>query len=122
MWPGLIYVFVGGGLGSVARYAIGVGFEKHNTATLPYHTLLSNFISCLIAGLLIGYLPKSGFYTEGRLWLLTGFCGGFSTFSTFSLEVVFMIQKGAYPSALFYATLSFLSCLIAVFAGIKMAS
>ncbi|MBK7009502.1 MAG: CrcB family protein [Saprospiraceae bacterium] len=117
---GFVYVFMGGGIGAVCRYALGLWLGRSEANVIPWHTLLSNVLACLIAGMLIAWLPKSGYYSEGRLWLLTGFCGGFSTFSTFGVETIFMLQRGHSLAALSYMALSLASCLMAVVAGIKI--
>ncbi len=117
---GFVYVFIGGGIGAICRYGISLWLSKPEANVIPWHTLVSNVLACFIAGALVAWLPRSGYYNDGRLWLLTGFCGGFSTFSTFGVETLFMLQRGQTGPALTYMALSMASCLLAVVAGLKM--
>jgi len=116
----LLYVFLGGGLGALCRYWIGLALGGGGDQSFPWHTLLSNFVACFIAGAAMAWLPRSGFYSEGRLWLLTGFCGGFSTFSTFGLEVMAMIQRGHWTQAVMYILISLCATGLGVFSGWKI--
>lgn len=119
---GYIYVFIGGGIGAMARYAISGWLGQGSENGIPWHTLLSNFLACLFAGIFIAWLPKTDFYTDGRLWLLTGFCGGFSTFSTFGLELMFMMQRGQYNQAALYIVMSLAAAMAGVIMGWKLLS
>lgn len=81
----LIMVFLGGGSGSVLRYLIGWSFKKMGpTWAFPVHTLASNVLACLIFALVLVLSKNKG--TESHALLLAGFCGGLSTFSSFSYE------------------------------------
>lgn len=115
-----IYVFLGGGLGSTCRYTISLVMGKNEVGAFPWPTLLSNTIACLLAGMLISWLPKTFIHEQGRLWLLTGFCGGLSTFSAFSAENVSMIQSGHWLMAAIYTVVSILTGFAAVFLGMKL--
>lgn len=81
----LIFVFLGGGFGSILRYAISLYFANP-TQVFPKATFIVNLIGSLLIGLFIGYQLKYPISTNLSLLLITGFCGGFTTFSTFSLE------------------------------------
>lgn len=105
-----LLVFVGGGLGSVARYAVGAFL---NTADLskgqfPWPTLVANTLACLLLGAGIALLSRSVFERHHGLLLMTGFCGGFSTFSTFSAELLGLYEAGHLAAALAYLSCSLL--------------
>ena len=112
-------VFIGGGLGSLARYTIALIINR-----LGYHfvwaTLLANVLACFIIGLLTALVVKGSLSEQQRLLFATGFCGGFSTFSTFSNETWTLIQTGQFLMAVFNILLSFVLCLTATFVGMKM--
>ena len=106
-------VFLGGGLGSVcrfalARWAIGSGQE------LIWATLGANVLACLVLGALAAEIIGSGWRPDWRILVAAGFCGGFSTFSTFSLEAFTLAQNGRVGLALLYVGLSLLLGLVAV--------
>ncbi|MFN5911154.1 MAG: fluoride efflux transporter FluC [Bacteroidota bacterium] len=91
-----LFVFVGGGLGSLARFGIGFLFKAWFKVTFPFGTLISNFLACLIIGLIL-MLVQRGTRAEWIDQLIViGFCGGLSTFSTFSNENLQLIQSGNY--------------------------
>ena len=82
----LVLVFLGGGIGSALRYAIGKFFNT-STAGFPWSTFTVNIIGSLLIGLFIGIALKSSSFSENQtLLLVTGFCGGFTTFSAFTYE------------------------------------
>ena len=114
-------VFIGGGLGSICRYGIAV-WLKPSEFIFPYATLLANIISCIVLGCLITLGQKSFFSSSTYLLLATGFCGGFSTFSTFTAETFALFENGQETLAFINIAASLLICLGAIFLGIKLSS
>jgi len=106
-----LWVFLGGGLGSVLRYGISMGALKIGLNTgFPWATLLANGLACAFVGWLIHALGFSTGSSKHAL-LVIGFCGGLSTFSTFSVETVALVQQGRWDWAAAYVLLSLMMCL-----------
>ena len=115
-----LIVFLGGGIGSMSRYAIWKLFEVFKFQ-LPYATFIVNMVSCLILGYFLGIQLKLDLSDNLRLLLLVGFCGGFSTFSTFGFETFQMLQNGNHGTAIMYILISMIICWIFIYLGIKIA-
>lgn len=117
-----VFVFIGGGLGSMARFACTKYIDTLiiGTSTIPLPTLIANILSCFVLGILINKYVHSGVSPDMRLLLATGFCGGFSTFSTLSLEMFNMIERGQPGLAFSYIAISTLLGLAALFTGYKI--
>lgn len=117
-----VFVMVGGALGAGARFLTSRAGLALFGPSFPYATLAVNLIGGLLMGLLTGALVRGGATAEPlRLFLGVGVLGGFTTFSSFSLDVVVMIQRGAFGLALFYALLSVAGSVLALFAGLGIA-
>jgi CrcB protein len=118
----LLFVMVGGALGSAARYLTGRATLAWFGPDFPYGTLAVNLVGGLLMGVLAAALTRAGDLAEPwRLFLGVGVLGGFTTFSAFSLDVVTMIERGALGTALFYALISVIGSVLALFAGLTAA-
>lgn len=121
MIKNLLLVLLGGGLGSIARYLLSYFFTKNNVSNFPWATFMANSLGCLLIGLLFGYIQKNNLQNETlKLLLITGFCGGFTTFSTFSLENIQFIQNQNYNLAIIYTLASISVGFLAVIIGFKL--
>ncbi len=122
----LFLVMVGGALGAGARFMTGRATLALFGPYFPYGTLAVNLIGGLLMGALVGVLSRNGVAGQAsageawRLFLGVGVLGGFTTFSSFSLDVVGMIERGAHGSAMMYVLLSVIGSVIALFAGLMM--
>lgn len=102
-----VYVFLGGGTGSLLRYFIQIWCGKSNIENIfPLGTFLVNITGSLLIGLFYSLSAKTGLPQETRLLLTTGFCGGFTTFSTFSYNNLILLKNGFYSSFALYIFLS----------------
>lgn len=112
-------VFVGGGIGSLARYFLGKFIQPNISLNFPVATLIINILASFILGYFVGKMitPNDSL----RAFIAVGFCGGFSTFSTFSNETVQLILSGKIIESGFYILLSVLLCLTATYGGILLA-
>ena len=113
----LLIVFLGGGVGSIIRYVISQTFA-HPKYSFPWPTLVANFLGCLIIGILLGLaIRNDSARSELYLFAIVGFCGGLTTFSTFSAESLHLIKSGNILSFLIYAVLSMVGGLSAIIVG-----
>jgi len=113
----LLLVFLGGGVGSVVRYLIGKYLNSPQTG-IPYGTFVVNILGSLLMGLILGYAAKNNSLSQSQTLLLaTGFCGGFTTFSTFAYENHVFLKAGDFTSFAVYTIASFIVGFLAVFLG-----
>jgi CrcB protein len=104
-----VYVGLGSMLGGVSRYGLTLATQNAAAFSLPYGTLISNLTGCLVIGLIAGFSGKTELLsTEMRLLLATGFCGGFTTMSSFIYELGQFVQDKEY----FYASTYFSATLV----------
>lgn len=114
----ILYVGLGGGIGSILRYGISVMIMKSFDDWFPLPTFIANMTGSVIIGVLLS-LAESQKWIGGdlRLFLMVGFCGGFTTFSTFAAENLKLITEGNITSAVIYMFISLIVVLFSVFGG-----
>ena len=112
-----ILIFIGGGLGSVFRFLISKYLEI-SKGSFPWATLIANFIGCFLIGLLLGWgLKNQNFRSDIFLFTTIGFCGGLTTFSSFSMENMLFLKSGDYFSFIAYSLLSLIGGILFVGLG-----
>ncbi len=115
-------VFIGGGAGSLTRYGINQLFEKYFSAAFPLATLFANIISCILLGLIFGFGERQlNLSPATKLLLTTGFCGGLSTFSTFTSETFILHSQSQVFSAIINIALNIIVCFGAFFGAFYLA-
>lgn len=116
----LLLVFVGGGFGSALRFLVGKWLNNSGNG-IPYGTFAANIIGSLLIGIILGLAAKNDSLSESQILLLaTGFCGGFTTFSTFAYENHVFLKAGDFTSFAIYTIASFVVGFLAVFAGLYL--
>ncbi len=117
----ILLVFLGGGCGSVCRWGISLWLKRYAVSLggLPIHTLAANLLGCMLIGMFTAWLAKQP-NPQWALLLTTGFCGGFTTFSTFSLELLDLLRTGHSGLAVLYLAVSLLVCVGAVAGGMML--
>ena len=112
----ILYVALGGAVGSVLRYA--VSFLFHSSSNFPWATLFVNLIGSFVIGLIFGYILKHPSISPNfSLFLIVGLCGGFTTFSAFSKESLQLLQIGNYWSLILYVAASIILGILLVALG-----
>ncbi len=120
MLSNLLLVGIGGFLGSVLRFLISMMINRQVSTHFPFGTFTVNIIGSLLIGLLYGLWAREIIDDNAsRVWI-AGFCGGFTTFSTFSYDGITLISHGQYLTFLIYATASVFVGLLAVYLGMTL--
>lgn len=115
----IIYIAIGGAIGSVVRYITSVLINKYWFNIFPLATFITNILGCLLIGIIIGTLEKNNLTDSDLKWILiTGFCGGFTTFSTFGYENINLFQNQNALIALLYIGLSIFIGITSVWLGL----
>ena len=119
MYPYLL-VGIGGAIGSIARYGSGVLVGRVWPSSFPLATMLVNISGSLVMGMFIGWLARTtpAWQADARLFVAVGVLGGFTTFSSFSLDTVALLERGALGQAALYVLGSVLVSILALFAGL----
>lgn len=114
----LLMIFLGGGLGSALRFLISKGLNSE-TAFIPFGTFSINILGSFLLGLILGYASRSEMFNSNIvLFLSIGFCGGFTTFSSFALENHALLRNGDYLNFFIYTFGSIILGILAVFLGL----
>ncbi len=107
-----VLVFLGGGLGSVSRYWLGLKIQSFSNNNFPLGTFTVNIIASFILGFIVGLaVLKQGNFESQRLLFGVGFCGGLSTFSAFTMESALLLKDGAMSLAIIYILTSVIVCI-----------
>ena len=113
----ILLVFIGGGTGSIARYLISKYLNSSSTG-IPYGTFTANILGSLFIGIILGLALKNNVISQNTVTLLaTGFCGGFTTFSTFAYENHVLLKSGDFINFMIYAVGSFVVGVLFIFLG-----
>jgi CrcB protein len=116
-----LIVFAGAGIGGALRHGVNMGATRLFGFGFPYGTLIVNIVGSFVMGLFAGYFGfRAGIPQHFRLFLTTGLLGGFTTFSSFSLDTALLIERHAYWLAAAYVAGSFAAGLLALFAGMSI--
>lgn len=114
----VLLIGLGGGIGSMLRYLTSTVVANRWGSLFPYGTFVVNVVGCVVIGIAYGLASRYGWFSpQMRLFLATGVCGGYTTFSAFAYENISLLQGGNYLLALTYIVASVVLCLIATFVG-----
>ena len=122
MIKNFLIVGLGGGAGSMLRYAVQKILASQSVAAFPTGTLIVNISGCFLIGVLWGIVSRSFSWNEEmKLLLMTGFCGGFTTFSAFTLEGIGLLKENKTALFVIYLVASVIGGVLATFIGIRIA-
>lgn len=113
----MVLVGIGGMAGCILRYLTGVLVWPYKGTGFPWATFWVNTSGCLAIGLMMGWIMRQPNWETGRLFLATGFCGGFTTFSAFSFECLQLLRQQQYALMSMYIAASLLACMLATALG-----
>lgn len=114
----IFFIAIGGAVGSILRFLVSQIVSKFWTGNFPLATFIVNVLGCLMIGFFVGITTKNNL-DNGLKWLLiTGLCGGFTTFSTFSMENITLLQNNHFTTAFVYMISSVMISILSVWLGL----
>jgi CrcB protein len=113
----ILFIGLGSFIGGVLRYLLSQFIQAKFLSTFPFGTLSINILGCLVIGVVVALSDRTSLAPEWRLFLATGFCGGFTTMSAFSNETFSMLREGQLWNAWAYVLASLILCVVATFIG-----
>ena len=119
----VLLVFLGGGVGSVVRHGFNIGIGRLWPSDFPAATFIINVLGSFLMGVVVGWFAfrsGGGWSQHARLLLTTGFLGGFTTFSTFSLDTALLWERDAYAVAIVYVVVSVVFGVLGLFGGLAL--
>jgi fluoride exporter len=120
-WVFILAVALGGAIGSVARYLVGIGSGKLLGFNFPWGTLVINIVGSMLIGVFAGMFAFKWDLPQAlRVFLTVGICGGFTTFSTFSLDTYYLIERGELAAAGFYVVSSVIFSILGLVAALHL--
>ncbi len=116
----VVLVGAGGAIGAIARHGLSVLVGRHWQGTFPLAILLVNIIGAILMGMVIGLLARflPAWQEQARLFVAVGILGGFTTFSSFSLDTIYLLERGELAQAALYVVLSVVVCLAGLYLGL----
>lgn len=121
MFKAILWVGLGGFLGSIGRYLVGIFITEQWPESFPWGTFVANIVGCFLVGLFYGLSRQYDWFDSYlSLLLIVGFCGGFTTFSSFAYENITLLQEGNYTTFILYSSISFVTGLLAVVGGMMI--
>lgn len=117
-----LLIALGGALGAVTRFFLHTSVQRYSVSGFPLGTLVVNVLGSFLIGItFVVLVEKIQIAEQWRAIVIIGFLGAMTTFSTFSLDALLLLEQGHYNSALLYILSSVFVCLIAAFAGLQLA-
>ena len=113
----VLFIFLGGGVGSVCRFLAGRAIASRWASSFPWGTFAVNALGCFLIGMTFAAVEKYRLHAAWAWFLTTGFCGGFTTFSSFAYEKTILLRNGEYLTFFLYAATSLTLGTLAAFSG-----
>jgi CrcB protein len=111
----IFLIGAGSFIGGISRYLLSLLIQTKTATNFPFGTLIVNIIGCFFIGIIFGFFDKGQISSEWKLFLAMGVCGGFTTFSAFSIETLTLFREGYFYYALLYILVSVLMGLLATY-------